>query len=354
MDYKHGGNIYALENKESIVDFSSNINPLGPPANLKQEVLEACHIIEQYPDPSYTDMRKKLEELYGLDKDNFVVGNGGIQVIHNVIEFLEFTKALIIVPTFVEYEKALERFNKLFDYYFLEEEDDFILNPKALLRSDLSDIDLIILCTPNNPTGAYIDKKDLIELVDTLNQLNKKILIDEAFIDFLDDGMSMMNQISIYNNLIITRSITKFFAVPGLRLGFLATSNKALVNNINQYRESWSVNIFANQLFLKLFKNDKYIQETKKLIVGGRDRLYNQLKEFPQLKVYKPSVNYVFFKSEVAIPWKEELLKFNILIRHCDNYVGLDDQFYRVAVKSKVQNDLLIEVMNKIVEVFNE
>lgn len=354
MDYKHGGNIYALENKEKIIDFSSNINPLGPPEELKETILESCNFIEQYPDPNYTDMRKKLEEIYNLPMDNFVVGNGGIQVIHNVIEFLDFTKALIVVPTFVEYEKALKRFDKAFEYYFLKEENDFLLDSKALLASDLSDIDLVILCTPNNPTGTYIEKEELINLVRSLHQLNINVLIDEAFIDFLDEDMSMMTQVPRYNNLIITRSLTKFFAVPGLRLGFLATSNKTLVNNINQLRESWSVNIFANQLFLKLFNNLKYIEETKKFIVEESNRLYNQLDELKGLKVYKPSVNYILFKSNKNILWKEELLKYNILIRHCNNYVGLDEKFFRIAVKTKKQNNLLIEIMNKIMEAFNE
>jgi len=354
LDYKHGGNIYELNNKEKIVDFSSNINPLGPPKGLKETIENACDSIEKYPDPNYTDMREKLAKIYSLKKENFVMGNGGIQVIHNTLEFLEFKKALIVVPTFIEYEKALKRFNKDFKYYYLKEENDFILKTDELLASDLSDIDLIILCTPNNPTGAYINKKELIDLVRNLNQLKINILIDEAFIDFLDDQTSMMDQIPKYNNLIITRSLTKFFAVPGLRLGFLVTSNKALVSKINLLRESWSVNVFANQLFFRLFDDDQYIEETKKFIVEEANRLYNLLVDIQWLKVYKPSVNYIFFKSNKNIPWKEELLKYNILIRHCNNYVGLDERFFRVAVKTKNQNNLLIKVMNRVMEAFNE
>jgi len=292
--------------------------------------------------------------MYSIIKDNFVVGNGGIQVIHNAIEFSEFNKALIIGPTFVEYEKALKRFDKEFRYYLLKEENDFVLEIEDLLSSDLSDIGLVILCTPNNPTGAYIKKKDLIGLVSSLNELNINVLIDEAFIDFLDDQMSMMGEIPKYNNLIVTRSLTKFFAVPGLRLGFLATSNEALVNKINQLRESWSVNTFANELFLRVFDDENYIEESKKFIVEEGKRLYNQLKDLQGLEVYKPSVNFIFFKSKKNIPWKVELLKYNILIRQCDNYVGLDERFFRVAVKTKKQNSLLIKVMNKIMEAFNE
>lgn len=354
MDYKHGGNIYALENKDKIIDFSSNINPLGPPKALKEIITNACDLIEQYPDPNYTEMVKKLANLYGLKKDNFVVGNGGIQVIHNVIEFLDFKKALILVPTFVEYEKALKRFDKDFEYYFLEEENDFILNLQKLLDSDLTNIDLVILCTPNNPTGAYVEKEDLILLVKNLNERNIHVLIDEAFMDFLDDGMSMMDQVPKYNNLIIARSLTKFFAVPGLRLGFLTTSNRALLIRISQFRESWSVNVFANELFLRLFKDHQYIDETKKFIVEEGNRLYNKLKGVRLLKVYKPSVNYIFFKSKQRILWHEELLKYNILIRHCNNYVGLNEKFFRVAVKTKKENDLLIEAMNKVLEAFHE
>ena len=354
MDYKHGGNLYGLENKEKIIDFSSNINPLGPPKMLEKTIVKACQSIDQYPDPNYTDMRKKLADHYGLKKENFLVGNGGIQIIHNAIEFLAFEKALIIVPTFVEYEKALKRFNKDFEYYFLKEENDFILAIDDLLAYDLTDIDLIILCSPNNPTGAYVSKDKMIQLVEALNQLKIKILIDEAFIDFLDEKTSMMDQIPLYKNMIITRSLTKFFAVPGLRLGFLVTSNETLVNKINYWRESWSVNVFANQLFLELFNDEKYIKETKKFIVEEGNRLYNQLKAFKFLKVYQPSVNYMFFKSKIDISWKEALLKFDILIRHCNNYIGLNGKFYRVAVKTEKENDLLVEAMNKVMEAFYE
>lgn len=354
MDYKHGGNIYGLENSKEIIDFSSNINPFGPPDHFIKGMMKAYQSIDKYPDPNYTDMRNKIAENFKIPAEYTVVGNGGIQIIHNAIEFLVFEKALIVVPTFVEYEKALRRFNKSFDYFYLNEEDHFEFKIDNLLESDLSNIDLVILCSPNNPTGKYIEKKDLISLTTQLKKRNINIMVDEAFADFLEDNVSMVDQIDRFENLIITRSLTKFFAVPGLRLGFLATSNKKLIKSINKYRESWPVNIFANQLLLELFNNKEYIDKTKKYIVEEGNRLYNQLMKIDDISVYKPSVNYIFFKSKSNIPWKEELLKYKILIRHCNNYVGLNEQFFRVAVKSLKNNNILIKAMNQVMEAFNE
>lgn len=354
MDYKHGGNIHILENRAEIIDFSSNINPYGPPENFTKTIIKACHSIDKYPDPNYNDIRNKIAETYDISSEYIVVGNGGIQVIHNAIEFLDFKKALIVVPTFVEYEKALKRFNKKFDYYYLKEENNFDLEIDQLLSSDLSDIDLVIVCSPNNPTGNYVKKEDLVRLTNRLNELKINILLDEAFIDFLEDDVSMIDRVSDFSNLIITRSLTKFFAVPGLRLGFLVTRNNKLIDKINKYRESWSVNIFANSMLLELFENKKYIDRTQKYIVEEGNRLYNQLIRIHGLHVFKPSVNYILFKSQKDISWKMELLKYKILIRHCNNYVGLDEKFFRIAVKSKVDNSILIKKMNRVMEAFNE
>lgn len=351
MDYKHGGNIYELDiSKEKIIDFSANINPLGVSKKLENIIRESIENITNYPDPNYMELRNVISKEYDVDIENIVVGNGGIQLIHNVIEFLNFENALIVTPTFVEYEKAVKRFNKKVNYYKLNEKNDFKLDINSLLKKNLSNEELIIICNPNNPTGKYIDKKDLIKLLDYFKENNKFLLLDESFMDFLEDKLSLLDVVKEYENLIIIRSLTKFFSIPGLRLGFLVSNNKKIINNINKFRESWSVNEFANNFGKVIFKDKKYIRDTKKYIKEQRHFLTKELEKFKFLKIYKSSANYIFFKSHINLDLKKELIKYNILIRKCNNYIGLDDNFYRIAVKNKKNNDYLIQCIKEIKE----
>jgi len=348
MNYIHGGNIYKY--KKDVIDFSSNINPLGMPDNLINDINDSIENIINYPDPDYIKLRKKIASNYDVNYENIVVGNGGIQLIHNAIEFINGESILIVSPSFVEYEKASKRFNKDVKYYLLLEEKDFELNVDEFLKFDFNDIDNVIICNPNNPTGKYIEKKDIIKIIEYLKEKNINLILDESFMDFLEDDLSLMDKVNKYENLIIIRSLTKFFAVPGLRLGFLVTSNNELKNKINKYRESWSVNIFANEFGINVFDNIEYILKTKEYIYNENKFLFEKLNETNLFKVYSSNANYIFLKSKFDVDWKEELLNYNILIRKCDNYIGLNDRFYRVAVKDNASNLKLINSIKKIEE----
>lgn len=351
MNYIHGGNIYKY--KKNIIDFSSNINPLGMPDNLIKDINDSIEDIINYPDPDYIKLRTKIASNYNVDYKNIVVGNGGIQLIHNAIEFINGESILIVSPSFVEYEKASKRFNKEVKYYLLLEENDFKLKIDEFLKFDFNDIDNVIICNPNNPTGKYIEKKDIIKIIEYLKLKNINLILDESFMDFLDDKLSLIDKVNKYDNLIIIRSLTKFFAVPGLRLGFLVSSNNELKNKINKYRESWSVNIFANEFGINVFDNNEYILKTKEYIYSENKYLFEQLNEMNLFKVYSSVANYIFLKSKYEIDWKKELLNYNILIRKCDNYIGLNDRFYRVAVKDNDSNLKLINSIKKIKEKLN-
>ena len=349
MDYKHGGNIYELSVSEfDIIDFSANINPLGYPKKLKESIIKSLSLITSYPDPEYIKLRKSIAKEYDLSFENIIVGNGGIQLIHNAIEFMDFKNALIVSPTFVEYGKAVNRFNKNINHYILKEENDFELDINSFLESNFTNIDLVVICNPNNPTGKYIEKKDIIKMLDVFNEIDIQLILDESFMDFLDDKLSLMNLVNEYKNLVIIRSLTKFFAVPGLRLGFLVTNNQELINKINKFKESWSVNIFANDFGIDIFSDKKFILDTKKYIENERKYLIEKLRTLNIFKVYDSTANYIFLKSKVDIDWKVELLCYNILIRECNNYIGLNNKFYRVAVKDNKNNQILIEKIEKI------
>lgn len=355
MDYKHGGNIYNKNlNSEEIIDFSSNINPLGYPNGLKNNLENAIKKISKYPDPDYISLRKKLSKKYNVNFKNLIVGNGGIQLIHNAIEFLEFKKALIIAPTFVEYEKALVRFNKDFDYFKLKDESDFEFSCEKFLNDKRIDkVDLVIICNPNNPTGNLISKIELKKLLVELNKKNINLMLDEAFIDFVGEDFSLLDLVDKYNNLIVLRSLTKFYAIPGIRLGFLATSNNNLLKRINKLRESWSVNIFAKYFGKNLIFDKEYEINSKKYIDKQRKLMFNKFKNMSEIKVFRSYANYLFFKLNINLDLKEELIKEKILIRSCKNYKGLTDKYYRVAVKTKDENKKLLNKIKKLLGVKN-
>lgn len=355
MKYKHGGNIRETSKKlniseKELIDFSANINPLGFPDNLKDVVFDSINSIINYPDPDYITLRRQLSTVESIDQENIILTNGGIEAIHQSIEAITPEHSLVIAPTFVEYEKALKRFGSTIKYLLLKEENDFVLDFSELMAIDYSAIDLVILCNPNNPTGQLIDKENLRHLISYLSKRAIKIIIDESFIDFLDKKKSAKALVKTYDNLIIIRSLTKFYAIPGLRLGFLITSNLGVKKFINTYSESWRVNKIANDVGVKILENEMYIKNTKKFMAIEKNYLYKQLQTIRNLKVYPSEVNFIFFKTTIDIELKEELLKHNMLIRHCNNYIGLNNRFYRVAVKSRKENNQLINQLKVIME----
>lgn len=354
MEYKHGGNIYAYDKPEDLLDFSSNINPVGLIKNFKKIIIDSIDSVDKYPDPRYEGLKESIASYYNIESKNIILGNGGIQVIHNAIEFFDIQKALIIAPTFVEYEKALKRFSKNFEYYYLKESEDFTLNIEELFNFDMKDIDLVIICSPNNPTGQYLKKKDLLKVLMYLKRKNTKLMIDESFLDFVNEEESIISLVDTYDHFCVIRSLTKFFSVPGLRLGFLVTSHQKLIDNIKQYRESWVVNNFAVSIGKEVFKQSNYINRTRNQMDRERAYLLKELNKFSFIKVYPTSANYILFKLLVDRPLKEMFLDKGILIRHCNNYKGLSAKFYRVAIKERIHNNQLIQVFKEIMEEENE
>jgi threonine-phosphate decarboxylase len=317
---------------------------------MREIILEAVEGIVHYPDPAYRALKNKLSKAEHVDQDNLIMMNGGIEAIHKTIEAIKPKKALVMAPTFVEYEKALKRVGSTIDYYLLSEANDFTFKVDEFLSKNFKAIDLVVICNPNNPTGQYIAKDQLSTLVHHLQKTNTKIMIDESFIDFLTPKDSTTALVNAYDNLFIIRSLTKFYAIPGLRLGFLITSNMDVKKFINTYSETWRVNTIANAVGLNVIDNQQYIKNTKKYLAIERNYLYKRLTTFDQLKVYPSTVNFIFFQTKIKINLKEALLKHNILIRHCNNYIGLNHHYYRVAVNARKENNQLINALKQILE----
>lgn len=359
--FTHGGNVKEIcrnrgINSKEIIDFSANINPIGLNEKIKNEIINNIYTIEKYPDITYFELRQSIvsfenenitREDLKLNNENIVLGNGAAEVLFSVVRGAKPKKAIVLAPTFSEYEEALESVDAEVNLYYLKEENNFELQ-EDILDWINEEIDMIFICNPNNPTGNVTKNDIIIKILEKSKITNTKVVIDESFLDFLDNTYSVIQYIKKYDNLIIIKSLTKVFAIPGVRIGYSIINNDELIKNINKNIPAWNINCFA-EVCTKAALNDKeYLDKTKKYVESERDYLFNQLKEIEFIKVYKPSVNFIFFKVNKKIDLKNELLNENILIRSCSNYNGLNDEYYRIAVRTHEENKKLIEYLRKI------
>ena len=393
MDF-HGGNIYKIfreKNIKEILDYSSNINPYGIPESLKKRITENLEVLERYPDPDYVELRQKLANLNKVNLSDIILGNGATEIIFLFMKVINPKKILIVSPTFGEYERAvkateisgdtvslsssngdnknIENKKIEIEYFELKESDDFKLNIGNLKNELENKYDLLIICNPNNPTGKFLKLAQTEEILKECNKYDTKLFIDEAFIEFLADGMkeSIINTEENKKNLFVTRAFTKFFAIPGLRLGYGMYFDKELEKKISEKKEPWSVNNFAEMAGLTVLDDAEYIEKTLKWIAEEKIYMYEKLNKISGMKVYETEVNFITGKIDEKLfseglnvkILREKMLEQGILIRDASNFKFLDERFFRLAIKDRASNERVIEVMKEIfrekgVKSFNE
>ena len=381
MDF-HGGNIYKVfreKNLKEILDYSSNINPYGIPESLKKRITENLEILERYPDPDYVELREKLAHLNKVGMSDIVLGNGATEIIFLFMKVINPKKILIVSPTFGEYERAVKAVgtsrnsidlscsddnknieNKKIEieYFELKESDDFKLNIGNLKNQLEKKYDLLIICNPNNPTGKFLKLAQTEEILKECNKYDTKLFIDEAFIEFLADRMkeSIINTEENKKNLFVTRAFTKFFAIPGLRLGYGMYFDKELEQKISEKKEPWSVNNIAELAGLTVLDDTEYIEKTLKWITKEKIYMYEKLNEISGIKVYETEVNFITGKIDEKLfleglnvkILREKMLEQGILIRDASNFKFLDERFFRLAIKDRASNDRVIKVLKEI------
>lgn len=368
----HGGNIYKIfreKNIDKILDYSSNINPYGLPENLKKEIFEKLFVLERYPDPDYIELREKIAEKNNLNIENIIVGNGATEIIFLFMKILSPKKVLIVSPTFGEYERAIKASTLANDsleinYFELKETENFVLNVKNLETELENNYDLLILCNPNNPTGQFLKLKKLEEILKICEQKNTKLFIDEAFVEFVEDweNESIINSKENKENLFVIRAFTKFFAIPGLRLGYGICFNNNLLKKMLEKKEPWSVNNIADLAGKTVLDDENYIQKTKEWIKDQKKYMYENLNKIEGLRAYKTEVNFILLKIEDNLLEKgldvknlrKKMLEKGILIRDASNFIYLDKHYFRLAIKDKLNNEKVIETLTSILKNYNK
>ena len=351
-DLGHGANVDNMakkfgKNENDIIDFSSNVNP-HIISDLGKYVLEGLEKSRSYPDINYTNLRNNISDYIKVDSELIIPGNGATEIIYLLMKSIK-RRLAILNPTFSEYGRGAKLNNLEIIDFHLKEENNFSIDLDEI-QKNMDKFDSLFICNPNNPNGKV---KDLNELLDLMIENDKLLIVDETFMEFVgeEEKYSLINKIKQTPNLFILKAVTKFFGLPGLRLGYGVTSNKQIIKNIYEYKEPWTINSFAENLSNYLFKDKEYINGSKDYYINERKFMLEELRKISRLKVYDTDTNFVLIKldDDEANSLKLELFeKYNILIRDASNFIGLDKSYIRVAIKSHNDNKVLIESLRKI------
>jgi len=348
----HGGDIYTpLAGPETWVDYSANINPLGLPPGVLEQVKASLQDCVHYPDPYCRKLTAALAARLQVKPEYILLGNGAADVLFRLMQVVKPSQALLAVPTFADYEKALLAAGAKISRYSLKPANQFCLDKKFLKRLTKR-IDMVVLCNPNNPTGQLIDPELLAQVVARCRELQIKLVVDECFLDFVPDKerYSLLGSLEENKNLILLKAFTKIYALPGLRLGFCLTADTHLLEVMRKGGQDWSVSVPAQAAGVAALKDDAaYLQETLLMLRTEKKYLISQL-QLIGFKVYPGAANYLLLFWSGVLNWCQALAQYGFLIRDCSNYPGLTAGYYRIAVKKRNDNRQLIKSMKEIVK----
>lgn len=344
MKYVHGGDIYTYKN---MLDFSANINPLGPSPNVIEAAKRGVENSNVYPDSRCGRLRAELANKISLPADYFLAGNGAADLLFSLVLAEKPRHALLPVPAFSEYEQALKTMGCKIKYKTLCAENNFRIT-EDLLDEIVPEIDIIFLCSPSNPAGQLIEKKVLEPVIQKCQKNNIRLVVDECFFDFVSDMPYCLTDLTKeYPCLFLLRAFTKMHAVPGLRIGYCICSDKALLQRMENVRQPWSVSVPAQEAGIAALNETRREEQTRSLILEERDRLERKLAQLG-FRVVPSAANFILFNGKAGLA--EKAREYKILIRDCSNYSGLGKGWYRVAVRLRKENEHLLKVLKKIVE----
>lgn len=353
--FEHGGNVYDKSpTGRPWLDFSANINPLGLPKSVKQVLQNSIDDVIHYPDPKASELKAAIAEHYGVARENIVLGNGAAELFYLFLQMVRPKHVLIPVPSFSEYERAAKAADCQVTYFPLDSAKNFCMDWQKLFKSALESADCVILGNPNNPTGNLLTRQEILTFLTALEEKSKSlwVIMDESFLDFIDDApYTLRNLADTYAHVFVVQSLTKFYAIPGLRLGF-GVANTKLIQHLEQGKDVWNVNLLAQKAGVAALNDIAYQQASRKLVKKEKQWLYRNLQKLEGIVAYKPSVNFIFLNIRGTGRTSTELVaqmrEHGILLRDCANYPGLDGKsFVRVAVRTHEENILLIKALEE-------
>jgi len=360
----HGGDVWGFSRKynipiEKVLDFSGPVNFLGPSPKAVEAVKQNARLIRFYPDPNPVELRTEIAAYvgHGVCAENILLGNGSIELIYMPTEvFPRNFKAIIPVPSFTEYEKAVLRVGG--EAIFVQLPSDFALNTESVKKVVTDDTRIIYICNPHSPSGTLYSRETILDLVEFCQKKDIVVSIDENYIEFSSKGQdaTVAGYVKKYANLFVIRSVTKFYGMPGIRFGYGITA-ESFIDTLQTVRQPWSINSLASYATLAAFKDAEFIENTKRTIAKEKAKFAKMLTEIGGLHVFPSETNFLLvkiLKPRLTSTWlREKLAKEGLLIRDCSTFVGLDDSYFRVTVRSAENNTRLVETLKKIISKTN-
>lgn len=340
--YEHGGDIFAYDRIK--YDFSVNINPLGMPEAVREAVCGHISEYETYPDTKYRALRSAIADMEGVPPEQVICGNGAADLIYKLCLSRRPKNVLVCAPGFSEYERAALLAGASVSHYYLAEDSGFTHDGGIL--DHISGADIVFLCTPNNPTGRLIDGSLIERAAEKAREAKSLLVLDECFLDFTY-GNSAKYLLDEYKNLVILKAFTKIYAMAGLRLGYLICADRELLQRTEGFGQCWSVSAPAQFAGIAACSVGGFADKTRRLVSAERAFLSDGLSSLG-IRVFESDANFILLKCD--LPLKELLIKKGILIRSCDNFKGLDDRFFRVAVKTRPANEALLRALGEVMK----
>lgn len=356
MTLIHGGNVYEIALQlgcapEDVLDYSASINPLGPPAGLVDLFNQTFQRLQHYPDIQNRRLVDAIARYHGVSPDQVVVGNGSTELIYWLPKVLGVRKALVVLPTFGEYQKAFELQGVQLAKLITSPEGNF--QPEVEQLEELFEKfspEAILFTHPGSPAGTLMSPEVRAWLVEKSRNRKVFAIVDEVFIDFCEEE-SLKGFLGESEHLVIIRSMTKFYGLPGLRLGYLLTSEH-LAHRLGRFLPPWSVNTYAQAAGPYCFEQVEYRERTLALIREERERMAERMQAFPGCRIFPGRANYLLMGlaktlGPVAKLRQDLLTSERIIVRDCHSFEGLDDHYVRFAIRLPEQNERLLAALER-------
>jgi L-threonine-O-3-phosphate decarboxylase len=335
-----------------MLDFSASISPLGVPAAAMQAVQDALNGIAHYPDPECKVFRQAAASQAGVGSENILAGNGAAELIYLIVRMINPDVALIPIPAFSEYGYAVKTVGGKLQYIQLQPEGSRFIFPVDELCRSTRGADLAFVCNPNNPTGTLLNRDELEAILEAGKAHHCFMVIDEAYLDFVEGGSdrSVIKKIFDYKNLLIIKSLTKLYSLPGLRIGY-AIGHPDLIGKMASSRDPWTVNTLAQAAGTAALTAEDYRVRVQELVMGERHYLYEEIKRIPGLKPFIPTANFLLATISAAGvtagQLRDVMARSGILIRDCTSFAGMGPRYFRVTVRTRSENIRLLQALNE-------
>ena len=345
---KHGGDYVGYFNKygKMPIDYSENTSPFGIPSAVKSAICDSLDMANRYPDPFCRELRSKLAKYHNVPADSIICGNGAADIIFRLAFALKPSKAIVTAPTFSEYKSSLDLVDCEVIQHALKEENDFRIEEDILNCIDDS-IDVMYICQPNNPTGNTCEENLQLRILNKCRANGVMLVVDECFLDFVEGGISLIPKLEEYDNILILKAYTKLYAMAGVRLGYGISSSPYLLSKMRASGQPWNVSSMAQAAGIAAIDQVDYVN----LVISNthKERLFifENLKRL-RIRYVESEANYILMYTDMD-EFASKMEEKGFLIRDCSNYKGLDEGWYRIAVKKHEDNLLLLRAMEEVI-----